>query len=69
MAGPSARPPANLSSVHEGTELNRQEAADYIAAMLESLGRVANGARMPFLAYLIDVAREEAKNEKTTETN
>jgi hypothetical protein len=64
MAGSRARPPASIGSVREDAEPNRQEAADYIAAMLEGLGRVAHGARMPFLAYLIDVALEEAKSEK-----
>ena len=28
--------------------------------------QVASSGRMPFLAYLIDVALEEANNEKTT---
>jgi hypothetical protein len=32
--------------------------------MLEGLARVAGSAGMPFLAYLINVALEEAKVEK-----
>ncbi|MFO7476750.1 MAG: hypothetical protein R6X03_00065 [Methyloceanibacter sp.] len=35
----------------------------YIASMLEGLHQVAKSAEMPFLAYLIDVAREEAKSQ------
>jgi hypothetical protein len=53
----------------ERPDLTHQEAADYIASLLEGLKSVAHGARMPFLAYLIklaleNVALEEAKNEK-----
>jgi len=33
--------------------------------MLEGLHLVAKSAEMPFLAYLIDVALEEAKNQKS----
>ena len=33
--------------------------------MLKGLGMVAQGAQMPFLAYLIDIALEEANNEKS----
>jgi len=43
---------------------SRQEAAEYIAAMLDGLRRVANQAQLPFLSYLISVAVEEANNEK-----
>jgi hypothetical protein len=32
--------------------------------MLEGLRAVAKSAEMPFLAYLIDVAREEANSQK-----
>jgi hypothetical protein len=39
---------------------------EYIHSMLEGLARVAGGAGMPFLAYLINVALEEAKVEKAT---
>ena len=40
--------------------------AEYIASMLEGLARVAGSAGMPFLAYLINVALEEAKVEKAS---
>ena len=43
---------------------SQKEAAEYIASMLEGLARVAGSAGMPFLAYLINVALEEAKVEK-----
>ena len=35
---------------------SRQEAAEYIAAMLVSLRFLAYGTRLPFLAYLLDIA-------------
>ena len=41
-----------------------REAAEYIAAMLDGLRRVANQAQLPFLSYLISVAVEEANNKK-----
>ena len=66
MAGTGARPPAGSASpFSDGQELTRQEAAEYIASLLEGLRLVAHGAQMPFLAYLITVALEEAKSEKT----
>jgi hypothetical protein len=34
--------------------------------MLEGLRGVANGAQMPFLAYLLNMALEEANNEKNS---
>ena len=49
----------------DGPEPSKKEAAEYIASMLEGLVRVANSASMPFLAYLINVALEQAKSEKT----
>ena len=49
----------------DGPELTRQEAAEYIASLLEGLRLVAHSAQMPFLAYLITVALEEANSEKT----
>lgn len=48
----------------EGPELSHREASEYIASMLESLRQVASSAGMPFLAYLINVALEEANLEK-----
>jgi hypothetical protein len=66
MAGTRARPPAGSTSPSsEGPELTHREAAEYIASMLEGLRMVAQGAQMPFLAYLINVALEEANNEKS----
>lgn len=44
----------------------RRRLRKYIASMLEGLARVAGSAGMPFLAYLINVALEEAKVEKAT---
>ena len=65
MAGTRARPPAGgASPSSEGPELTHQEAAEYIASLLEGLRLVAQNAQMPFLAYLVTVALEEAKNEK-----
>jgi hypothetical protein len=64
MAGTRARPPAGEASPTNGPELTHREAAEYIASMLEGLHSVAQGAEMPFLAYLIDVAREEANSQK-----
>jgi hypothetical protein len=51
--------------VSAGPELTRQEAAEYIASLLEGLRVVASSGHMPFLAYLINVALEEANNEKS----
>jgi hypothetical protein len=67
MAGTRARPPAgSASSAGDGPDLTRQEAAEYISLLLEGLRSVASSGQMPFLAYLINVALEEANNEKTT---
>lgn len=48
----------------DGTELSRTETAKYIVSMLEGLESLAKSAQLPFLAYLIDIAREEARAEK-----
>jgi hypothetical protein len=65
MAGSRTRPPASgQDPTSEGPDFTHQEAAEYIASLLEGLKSVANGARMPFLAYLINVALEEARSEK-----
>jgi hypothetical protein len=45
--------------------MSRLEAAEYIASLLASLKAVASGAQLPFLAYLISVALEEANLEKS----
>ena len=52
------------NSMRQGAELTHREAAEYVASLLEGLKLVAKSARMPFLAYLIAVALEEANNEK-----
>ncbi len=44
---------------------SRQEAAEYIAAMLVSLRLLAHETRWPFLVYLLGIALEEANSEKT----
>jgi hypothetical protein len=41
-----------------------REAADYIGSLLDGLRVVAHNAKLPFLAYLIAVALEEAKSTK-----
>ncbi len=65
MSGTGGGPPAGgASSGREGLELSDQEAAEYIASILEGLTQVASSARMPFLAYLINIALEEARLEK-----
>jgi hypothetical protein len=67
MAGTRAQPPAGgTSPSNEGPKLTHREAAEYISSMLEGLRMVAQGAQMPFLAYLINVALEEANNEKSS---
>jgi hypothetical protein len=67
MAGSRARPPAGGASPSgSGPELTHKEAAEYIASLLEGLKKVADSAQIPFLAYLINVALEEANNEKTS---
>jgi hypothetical protein len=60
--GPSARGPGSPGDV---TPMTRLEAAEYIASLLEGLRAVASSAQLPFLAYLISVALEEAKLEKS----
>jgi hypothetical protein len=61
MAGTRARPPAGGAP---GSELTHQEGAEYVASMLEGLHSVAKSAEMPLLAYLINVAREEAVSQR-----
>lgn len=58
MAGSGARPPAgSVGPSSDAPELTRQEG-------LKGLRLVAHSAQMPFLAYLINVALEEANGEK-----
>lgn len=44
---------------------SRQEAAEYISAMLVGLRLLAHQTRLPFLAYLLGIAVEEANAEKS----
>lgn len=64
MAGSSARPPMDFGAAGNGEQPSRREAAEYIASLLEGLRRVAHESELPFLAYLISIALEEADNEK-----
>ena len=65
MPGRGDGPPTGgTSSRREELDMSHQEAAEYIASILEGLTQVANSARMPFLAYLINIALEEARLEK-----
>jgi len=52
------------SPTGEVPELSQREAAEYVASMLDGLRQAASSAKMPFLAYLISVALEEAKSEQ-----
>ena len=66
MTETGARPPeGSLGPSRGGSELTQQQAAEYIASLLAGLRLVAHSARMPFLAYLLNIALEEANNEKT----
>lgn len=47
------------------SDLTRREAADYIAGMLDGLHSIADAANLPFVAYLLAMAREEAQAEKS----
>lgn len=64
MTGPSSQPPGGGNPSGEGQRLSRTEAAEYIASLLEGLRVLAHNAQLQFLAYLITIALEEAKNEK-----
>ncbi len=67
MAGSRAGPSSGgTSSSSDGQELSRKEAAEYIASLLEGLRLVAHNAQLQFLAYLINIALEEANNEKAS---
>jgi hypothetical protein len=54
-----------VSSPAQDAELTRQETAEYIASMLDSLKLLAQDAQLTFLAYLIGMALEEAQDEKS----
>lgn len=59
MAG--GTPPGN------GSDLTRREAADYIVGLLDGLKLIAREAGLPFIAYLLTMASEEAGVEKSRE--
>lgn len=48
-----------------GTDMTRGEAAAYIADLLDELKTIANCAGLSFVAYLLAMAKEEAKTEKS----
>jgi len=48
-------------------DLNRREAAEYLAGLLDGLRSVADGAGLTFIAYLLAMALEEAQAEKARE--
>ncbi len=64
MIGARSQPPGGGNSSGDGQRLSREEAAEYIASLLEGLRVVAHNAQLQFLAYLINLALEEANNEK-----
>jgi hypothetical protein len=47
--------------------MTRREAADYIAGMLDGLHTIADTANLPFVAYLLAMAKDEAQAEKARE--
>ena len=64
MAGSRARPPIGANPADRQSEPSRKEAAEYIASLLEGLRHLANQTQMPFLAYLLAMAQEEANTER-----
>ena len=64
MAGSDAGPPASANPLGDRSAPKRQEAAEYIASLLEGLRLVAHRGQLPFLGYLISVALDEANDEK-----
>jgi hypothetical protein len=68
MSGTGDGPPAGGASPLSEGQLSHREASEYIVSILEGLTQVANRAHMPFLAYLINMALEEAKLERRVGT-
>lgn len=62
MAG--SQVPAGAEPIDGPPGRSPKEAAEYIAALLEGLRKVALQSQLPFLAYLLTVALEEANIEK-----
>lgn len=57
----AAMPPAAADGRRvPGGDWRRQEAADYLADMAAELADIARRADLVFLAYILDMAREEA---------
>ena len=59
-----ARPPAGEDPTIRQSEPSPREAAEYISSLLQGLRLLASQAQMPFLAYLLSIALEEANLEK-----
>ena len=58
-APPGGNPPGN------GSNLTCREAAEYIAGLLDGLKTIAHEAGLPFIAYLLAMAIEEARVERS----
>jgi hypothetical protein len=58
--------PENTSS-GSGSTMTRQEAAAYIAGLLRGVKAIAQKAGLPFIAYLLGMAIEEAQVEESRE--
>lgn len=64
--GPGKRENGSASKAATGLNaLGEGDAAEYIAGLLDGLKKVAANANLSFLAYLIGVALEEAREEKS----
>jgi hypothetical protein len=64
MASSGGPPPDRLGSSKESLEMTPQAAAEYIASLLRELIALAQRAQMPFLAYLLGMALQEAEARK-----
>jgi hypothetical protein len=64
MAGSRTQPPIGGNSFSGQPKLSREEAAEYISSLLDEMRLVAGQSDLPFLAYLLSVALEEANAEK-----
>ncbi len=62
---PGSKGSSEDSSSKPPSDMTRREAADYIAGMLDGLHAIANAANLPFIAYLLAMAIEEAQAEKS----
>ena len=68
MAGLGGAPFGDASLQAMPLALAEGDSGEYIASMLEGLAGVAGSAGMPFLAYLINVALEEARSKRPPAT-